>query len=96
MHRSGWPDPAELRAVAGPVDPRVLDVAAEVIAAIRKAKSEARVSMRTEVARVAVRGPREELESLRAAAADVRAAGRTARIELEPSPDAELVTDIAL
>jgi hypothetical protein len=43
-------DAAQLREQAGAADRSVLEVAAEVIAAVRKAESEAQLSMRTEVA----------------------------------------------
>ncbi len=82
VHRASWPSAVELRLVAGDGNPAVLDAASAVIAAIRKAKSDAKVSMRTPVASVVVRGSAEALEPLRLAAADVAAAGRVDEFDL--------------
>ena len=49
VHRSSWPDPAELRAVAEGADQSVLVVAADVLSEVRKAKTEAKKSLRAEV-----------------------------------------------
>ena len=52
VHRSAWPADVP---PAG--DPRLRAVSSQVLAAVRGAKSTAKVSMRTEVPRVVVRGP---------------------------------------
>ncbi|HLM64724.1 MAG TPA: valine--tRNA ligase [Acidimicrobiales bacterium] len=90
IHRSAWPDAAALRvAAAGPdvdaadgddPDASVLTVAAEVLGAVRKAKSEARRSMRTEVVRATVTDTPDRLALLALAADDVRSAGRVAEL----------------
>ncbi|WP_419993617.1 valine--tRNA ligase [Streptomyces boninensis] len=74
VHRAAWPEPGELGAAGG--DPALLETAAAVIAAVRRAKSEAKASMRTEVAALTVTGPADALERFRQVAHDVRAAGR--------------------
>lgn len=61
--------------------PDVLAVATEVITAIRKAKSQAKVSMRAEVASVTVAGPPALLSCVAAAEWDLRAAGRAGKVE---------------
>ena len=73
--------------MAGDADREVLTVAAEVIAAVRKAKSEAKVSMRTEVAAVRVAAPAATLERVQAAEDDLRAAGHIAKIERDAADD---------
>ncbi|MFC8124294.1 valine--tRNA ligase [Streptomyces sp. NPDC057302] len=78
VHRAAWPHPK----VPAEADPSVLATASEVIAAIRRAKSEARLSMRAEVAALIVSGPPVNLERVRLVEADVRAAGRVAAVEL--------------
>ena len=80
IHRSSWPSGDELRAAAGPagVGPEVLAVASEVLGAVRKAKSEARRSMRTEVTSTVVTDTPERLALLAHAVDDVRSAGRVA------------------
>jgi valyl-tRNA synthetase len=87
VHRAGWPTAGELGIASGlgeavaAGDRQVLAVASDVIAAIRKAKSEAKVSMRTEVTSVQVSGPAALLDRVALAEGDLRAAGRTAKIE---------------
>ena len=85
VHTAQWPSASELRLVGGDGDPAVLAAASSVIGAIRKAKSDAKVSMRTEVASVIVRGSEEALEPLRQVVADVAAAGRVNQLDLMPA-----------
>ncbi|MEU1158785.1 class I tRNA ligase family protein, partial [Streptomyces sp. NPDC005918] len=80
VHRAAWPVAGELRERAD--DAAVLGAAAEAIAAIRGAKSRARLSMRAEVVRMTVAAPRPTLDRLAAAEGDVRAAGHVASVEL--------------
>jgi valyl-tRNA synthetase len=72
VHRAAWPVRDEVGA-PGDADSRLLATVAEVLRAVRKAKSEARQSMRAPVARVAVEG--QGVAHARLAAADLRAAG---------------------
>jgi valyl-tRNA synthetase len=81
VHQAAWPSVAELGAAVEGADREVLAAASEVIAAIRKAKSEAKVSMRTEVASVLLAGPARVLDRVALAEADLRAAGRATKIE---------------
>jgi valyl-tRNA synthetase len=74
-----------LREVAGgvddePADPAVLAVAAAVLGAVRKSKSEARRSMRTDVVSAAVTDTPARLSLLALAADDVCSAGRIAAL----------------
>jgi valyl-tRNA synthetase len=85
VHTARWPSASELRLVGGDGDPAVLAAASSVIGAIRKAKSDAKVSMRTEVASVIVRGSEEALAPLRQVVTDVAAAGRVNRLDLMPA-----------
>jgi valyl-tRNA synthetase len=87
VHRSSWPESESLRAAAGLTEPATLDVAGEVLGAVRKAKTEARRSMRAEVARVVVRDTAERLHALAPAAADLREAGRIAELVTETIAD---------
>jgi valyl-tRNA synthetase len=75
VHRATWPSRDELAAGADG-DPELLVAVGEALAAIRKAKSEAKLGMRAEVARVTVVGPVRALDDVRTAEADLRAAGR--------------------
>ena len=73
VHRAPWPTLDELP-VGG--DPTLLDDVAEVLIAIRGAKSRAQVKMRTEVDRAVISGPAESLARLETIARDLRAVGR--------------------
>ena len=72
IHRSSWPTVDELP-VGG--DPSVLASVGAALAAVRKAKSEAKVSMRAEVTSITFTGPAAALDEIRSAAGDLRAAG---------------------
>lgn len=77
MHRAPWPDASELRRELGsaPTQEQNLPIVADVLAAVRKAKSEARRSMRAPIERVAVRDLPERLKALDIALDDLRDAG---------------------
>jgi valyl-tRNA synthetase len=87
VHRAAWPRADQLRAAAPggerPEDETsVLLVAADVLAQIRRAKSEAKVSMRAVVDEVVVRDVAARIGALRAALADVRSAGMVSEVTL--------------
>jgi valyl-tRNA synthetase len=82
VHRALWPDAAELRAVAGDGNPLVYVVAADVLGEVRKAKTGAQRSLRTEAERVVVHDTSERVGALRAALDDVKDAARARKIEL--------------
>ncbi|MFZ6005689.1 MAG: valine--tRNA ligase [Actinomycetota bacterium] len=75
IHRSAWPSADALCDAAGEGDQAIMVVAAEVLTEVRRAKSEAKRSMRAEVTSVTVTDTAERLKALDAASADVRAAG---------------------
>jgi valyl-tRNA synthetase len=89
IHRSSWPDADDLSAIAedDTADagdeslPEVLAVAAAVLGEIRRAKSEAKRSMRSPVASVTVTDTADRLALLALAAADVRSAGNVASLQ---------------
>ncbi len=85
IHRSAWPSADRLREVAGgvddePADPAVLAIAAAVLGEVRKAKSEDKRSMRTDVVSAAVTDTPARLALLAPAADDVCSAGRIAAL----------------
>jgi valyl-tRNA synthetase len=96
VHRAPWPTAGALGAGIDGADPEVLAVASEVIAATRKAKSEAKLSMRAEVASVQIAGPAPALERVALAEGDLRSAGRIARIERVATDSDTLRVTIAL
>ncbi|MFC4006836.1 valine--tRNA ligase [Nonomuraea purpurea] len=77
VHRAPWP-----AAERGTGDPAVLAVASDVLGQVRKAKSEAKLSMRAEVSRLTVTGP--EIELVRRAQDDLCAAGNVEEFVLDP------------
>ncbi len=85
VHLARWPNGDELRTLSGPrdVSADVWAVAGEVLGRIRKAKSDAKVSMRAEVATVTVTDTPDRLDALRSASADVCDAGRVADLRTE-------------
>jgi len=108
VHRSSWPEAADLLALAaaagtggtdtaaGDQGTAVLDAAAAAIAAVRRAKSQARLPMKVPAARLILTAPQEQLDALAAAAADVSAAGRIGEITLHPLAGIEPVHEVLL
>jgi len=76
VHRAPWPTSAPLRAAAGDADPTIVGAAGAALAALRKVKSEAKASMRTEIAKVTLMVPPAMTAGVEIALSDVRAAGR--------------------
>ncbi len=81
VHRAPWPTSAPLREIAGDADPTTLDAAGRALAALRKVKSEAKVSMRTPIVAGTLIVPTGQQSRVELAWADVLAAGR-AQVEL--------------
>ncbi len=85
VHRAAWPTPEEIPEAATSVDPAVYDVAAAVLGEVRKAKTEAGVSLRADVESVIVRDAAERLALLEPALADVKESGNVASLTTEPA-----------
>jgi valyl-tRNA synthetase len=83
IHRAAWPTTAELEHSLG--DPAVVDDVATVLSAVRKAKSDAKVSMRADVAAAVVTGDADALGRVEEAADDLAAAGRIAHLTFVPA-----------
>ena len=95
VHRANWPRSEEFKSAVTGSDPAILTVAAAVLADVRKAKSTQKVSLRTEVTRLVVtEGPR-ELSLLRAAEADLRAAGVVTELELREATERSITVELA-
>ncbi len=84
VHRADWPATTELPTGG---DPQVLATTALVLAAVRKAKSDAKLGMRAEVESMTVAAPRGELAVLRDTAADLAAAGRITSVHYDEAPE---------
>ena len=96
IHLAPWPTVTELPQPAAAGDEAVLLAASAAIAAIRKAKSQARLPMKNPVPLLIVTAPRAHLDALAAAAQDVRAAGHVAGIELRAADIADPAHDVVL
>jgi len=96
VHRAEWPRPAEIGATG---DAAVLDVATTVLSAVRRAKTEAKRSMKAPVLFLRVSAPAGDVDRARAAEGDIREAGNVATIEYvaggELSVDVELADEPA-
>jgi valyl-tRNA synthetase len=95
VHRTGWPTPEELRDFAGGGDAALLADVATALSGVRRAKTEAKVSMRAEVSRAVVRGPQDALDRVRQAADDLADTGRIRTLELA-ADDGPLRVDVEL
>ncbi len=104
VHRSAWPSADALRQAAGAddaaspgdePDPAVLAVAAAVLGEVRRAKSEAKRSMRTDVASATVTDTADRLALLALAADDVSSAGRIASLTTAEGESLAVAVELA-
>jgi valyl-tRNA synthetase len=93
IHRTSWPEAADIPTTGA--DPTVYAVAAEVLAAVRKEKSEQKRSLASPVERVVVRDTRERLDALAAARADVEEAGKIRVLETDEGPELLVKVELA-
>jgi valyl-tRNA synthetase len=93
VHRQPWPTPTDLGSAAS-ANPALLGVVATALAGIRGAKSQAKVSMRTELSRVEISGPADQVALTEKAREDLKAAGRiTGELVFTPTDATELSVD---
>jgi valyl-tRNA synthetase len=93
IHNAPWPRADEVL-IDG--DALLLDDLALALAAVRGAKSQAKVSMRTEVRRAELTGQAEVLDRLKEIEPDLRAVGRLTGELLWTAADVPLVVDVEL
>ncbi len=94
IHRAVWPTPERTREAAAGEDPAVLIAAGAAVSALRKIKSDAKVSQRTEILSVDLLIPEAQVAHVNAARPDIMAAGRVVSLQvidavtaLDPSVD---------
>ncbi|MGY2128366.1 valine--tRNA ligase [Blastococcus sp. SYSU DS0617] len=92
VHRAAWPVSGEL---PGQGDPAVLTATAAALAGVRKAKSDAKVSMRADVETATVTAPATQVPLIEAGRADLVDAGRISTLAVEPG-QGELTVDVVL
>ncbi|KGN34740.1 valyl-tRNA synthetase [Knoellia sinensis KCTC 19936] len=84
VHLTTWPTVEEVAVGGDAADPAMLGAVGAALATVRKSKSEAKLSMRAEVARITLTGPETLLDHVRAGEGDLRAAGKiTGDLRLE-------------
>jgi valyl-tRNA synthetase len=97
IHTSSWPDSEALRALSTQGDVAVLTTATEALRMIRKAKSEAKLSMRAVVASAEFTGSPAMIEHINLVSKDLTAAGSLESIStVTAAADAMLASQIIL
>jgi len=94
IHRAAWPTSDLTRATSAGENPAVLIAAGAAVSALRKIKSDAKVSQRTEILSVDLLIPEAQVTFVNAARPDIMAAGRVRSLQvidavtaLDPSVD---------
>ncbi len=100
VHRAAWPQDGSLQAEVGPSaevrrEETALEITADVLREVRKAKSQARRPMRAPVTRVIVRDGVERLEALELGADDLRQAGAVEELELIAGEEFDVEVELA-
>jgi valyl-tRNA synthetase len=93
IHREPWPVPDEL---PDAVDDGCFDVAVEVLARIRKAKSEAKVSIKWPVTDLSISGSRTKLDLLTTVLDDVLSTGNVRRHSLTETEGDDVTVEVTL
>lgn len=98
IHRAPWPTPAEIASLSGPRDAeaeRALDIAVDVLGAIRRKKSEEQRGLKTPVARVVVQATAQDLAHVEAVRRDLMAAGAIGALETVPAESWRVDVELA-
>jgi valyl-tRNA synthetase len=97
VHQARWPEAADVRKLADDGDPRLVEAVGVALSAVRRAKSEAKLSMKAEVATVTVTGAPDVVALVGRAGPDLRAAGGIQALTFAPSSgDLAVAVTIAL
>jgi valyl-tRNA synthetase len=94
IHRAAWPRASELP-VDPSADPSLLDVVAEALAAVRRAKTTEKRSLRAPVARLQITDTAERLAAIGAARSDLCQAGNVVDLVLIGGADASILVELA-
>ncbi|HEV7876378.1 MAG TPA: class I tRNA ligase family protein, partial [Nocardioides sp.] len=92
VHRALWPTASELPTGG---DPAVVTTAAEALAGVRKAKSDAKQSMRADVETATVIAPAEQVALVESVRSDLTDSGRIATLSVVAG-DGPLVVNVVL
>ncbi|MEP6816428.1 MAG: class I tRNA ligase family protein, partial [Marmoricola sp.] len=92
VHTQAWPTAADLGSAAADAE-TALDAVAAALTGIRGAKSQAKLSMRAELARVTITGPAAAVAAIEGARQDLRNAGKiTGELDLVARADDATIT----
>ncbi|MGH9301285.1 MAG: class I tRNA ligase family protein, partial [Acidimicrobiales bacterium] len=96
VHRAAWPQAEELIAACGPDggDPGILDISGQVLSRLRKAKSEAKRSMRAGIDLAVITAPPGNLALIQAGLSDICDAGAIRQVRLVAGE--ELAVEVTL
>ncbi|MGO2648623.1 MAG: class I tRNA ligase family protein, partial [Brevibacterium aurantiacum] len=83
VHRSPWPGDEQLTHPESSVDPELLVSVASVLTEIRRAKTEAKVSQKTQVRSLTIHAPAAIVAAIGSAQGDLQAAGRIQELVTE-------------
>jgi len=95
IHRSSWPTPEELNQGLDSSNLDLLDLASQALFGTRKAKSDAKASMKADVISANLVAPRDMVARLELLSPDIKAAGRIASLSFV-SGEEMAVTEVVL
>jgi len=95
VHRGPWPDASTLRDAAADGDPQAFAIGAEVLGAVRRAKTEQKRSLKWPVESVAVVDHEPRVKALRTVLEDVREASNADAMTVEVGAEATITVELA-
>ena len=96
VHRQPWPTADELKSFAAQGDSALLTDVSNALIGVRKAKSEAKVGMRSQITAMTLTAPASVVERIRRAEADLRATGNISGLTYAEGGTDVAVTDVEL
>ena len=83
IHRSAWPQSAELEGFTRGQSATMLNTASEALMGIRKAKSDQQLSMKAEITSLTINAPEDKLQELKHIESDLCSVGKIEKIAFE-------------
>ena len=95
VHRASWPKADAIAAFAADGDSATLDAVADVLSLVRKAKSDAKKSMRARIAHATVTAPAQAIARVKTVEDDLIAAGGIDAIAYTEGPQIDVAAELA-
>lgn len=95
IHRASWPNAEELEPTAADGNPEAYEIASDVLAQVRKAKSQAKRRLNSEVELAKVHDTAARLDLLASVQSDVCDAGRIQELQTHDAPQFAVETTLA-